>query len=197
VKDYVALALRTETDYAHYDGCAKNRETVYSLLLALRNFCQAAARLGEWKALLMYGRVPDNVQALYAVQGYADTSQLRRMQDPKIRRLLHAALGFASETGEMAEALERYLRMDEALDRVNIAEELGDLLWYFAVGADALGQTEAQIRDANVAKLRNRYPDRYSDLAEERRDLSAERAVLEAHGWRGELVDPWEDDDAL
>lgn len=40
-----------------------------------------------------------------------------------------------------------------------MAEEAGDVLWYLAEIADALGITLEDIARRNIAKLRNRYPD--------------------------------------
>ncbi len=46
-------------------------------------------------------------------------------------RLLHSALGMSTEIVELQQAIERG-------DRVNTLEELGDVMWYWAVGLDAL-----------------------------------------------------------
>jgi len=52
-------------------------------------------------------------------------------------RLLHAALGLADEVGELAAAVEDRA-VGKPFDDVNLKEELGDLLWYVAIGCDAL-----------------------------------------------------------
>lgn len=94
-------------------------------------------------------------------------------------RLLHSALGIHTEAGEMFEALIKQYRGEE-LDKVNFAEELGDVDWYKAIGHDETGVDESTMREANIAKLRKRYPDKFfnSDHATTR-DLDAERQVLE------------------
>lgn len=53
---------------------------------------------------------------------------MERFKDGLLRRN-HAALGMASELSEII----------EATDKVNLIEELGDLLWYTAIAADSLG----------------------------------------------------------
>ena len=50
--------------------------------------------------------------------------------DMKVR-LLHSGLGMATEIAELQQAI-------DAGDRVNILEELGDILWYWAIALDAL-----------------------------------------------------------
>jgi len=50
------------------------------------------------------------------------------------------------------------------VDTENIKEEAGDLLWYLAGPlCRALGCTLEELASANVAKLKARYPDAYSD----------------------------------
>lgn len=93
-------------------------------------------------------------------------------------RLLHAVLGFTTESIEMVEAIYKQLHGDE-LDRVNMAEEIGDLEWYKAIALDELGADEAVIRERNIAKLRQRFPDRFSAEKAINRDVAAERVILE------------------
>jgi len=57
-----------------------------------------------------------------------------RSSDRQRWRLLHAAMGLCTESGELAE---RYLREHEKIDRENVFEELGDLCWYMALFQDA------------------------------------------------------------
>jgi NTP pyrophosphatase (non-canonical NTP hydrolase) len=65
----------------------------------------------------------------------ADWEAVRgRLRAVDTLRLLHAALGFASEVGELAEVLG-----SDPGDRVHLLEELGDLSWYGTVGLDATG----------------------------------------------------------
>lgn len=63
---------------------------------------------------------------------------------PMLLRLNHAALGIASETGELLSwlaATSAAVQADGAakVDRANLIEELGDLLGYAALAADSLG----------------------------------------------------------
>ena len=45
------------------------------------------------------------------------------------------------------------------MDREHLAKELGDVAWYLAVSADALGYTLEEVLEMNVEKLRARYPE--------------------------------------
>ena len=48
------------------------------------------------------------------------------------------------------------------LDFEHIAKELGDVAWYLAVGAYAIGYDLETILQMNVDKLKARYPDGFS-----------------------------------
>jgi len=88
-------------------------------------------------------------------------------------RLIHALLGLASETGEFAGSLKKTLIYDAPLDTENLAEEIGDILWYMAVVANALNIHLSDVAEANIQKLRKRYPEKYTDeLAIRRLDKS-------------------------
>ena len=59
----------------------------------------------------------------------------------------------------------------QELDCENAVEELGDLLWYVALGCESLGVSMADVAQQNIDKLKKRYPEKYTDFhAEERLD---------------------------
>lgn len=86
--------------------------------------------------------------------------------------LVHAALGLATEAGEFTTEVKRAFIYDKPISQEmvdHMAEELGDVLWYVALAAEHLGVSMNRIAEANIAKLRQRFPDAYSDLAAEAR----------------------------
>jgi NTP pyrophosphatase (non-canonical NTP hydrolase) len=72
------------------------------------------------------------------------------------------ALGIAGEAGEVADYVKKVVGHGHSLDKEVLKEELGDVLWYIAVMADMLGMKLSDVADANIAKLRERYPDGFS-----------------------------------
>ena len=94
-------------------------------------------------------------------------------------RLQHAQIGIASEGGELAGALKKVLFYGRELDTVNVAEELGDLLWYMALAANELGISLESIMERNIAKLAKRYGDKFSEERATTRNLHIERNILE------------------
>lgn len=78
---------------------------------------------------------------------------------PERERLLVQTLGLCGEAGEVADLVKKHAWHGAALDEQRIAEELGDVLWYIADLATALGLSLDAVASINVAKLRKRYPD--------------------------------------
>ena len=53
--------------------------------------------------------------------------------------------------------------MGHALDRGRMVQELGDALWCLATCASEIGVSLDEVAGSNLAKLRARYPEGYSD----------------------------------
>lgn len=94
-------------------------------------------------------------------------------------RLLHAAFGLETEAGEFTDALKKAFFYGKPLDRVNLAEEVGDTLWYLALACNELGIDMEDVMKRNIAKLKARYPNNFSEDSALNRDLKTERAILE------------------
>lgn len=74
-------------------------------------------------------------------------------------RLVQGLMGLNSESGEALDILKKHLFHGHWLDEVHLAKELGDVAWYLAISADALGYKLEDIFAMNIEKLRKRYPD--------------------------------------
>lgn len=77
--------------------------------------------------------------------------------------LLHSALGLAGEAGEFVDCVKKHTVYGRPLDKANAVEELGDLLWFVALGCKALGVSMDMVAEQNIGKLKVRYPDKYTD----------------------------------
>lgn len=95
-------------------------------------------------------------------------------------QLNHAVVGMTGDVGELASALEKFIYYGQDFDRVNIIEELGDIMWYIAEACSAVGVPLEYVMGRNIAKLRKRYPEKFNELLakEENRDREAERKAL-------------------
>ena len=83
--------------------------------------------------------------------------------DESQKQCLHAALGISSESGEVSDELKKHLIYGRPLDKLNIKEECGDLLWYIALALKYCGYTMEEAMEMNVAKLRLRYPEKFTE----------------------------------
>lgn len=85
-------------------------------------------------------------------------SRTARREQVASERLVVAVLGLVGESGEVADRLKKHLGQGHDLDVNRVIEELGDVLWYVAETASALGVDLELVAEANLAKLRDRYP---------------------------------------
>ena len=106
-----------------------------------------------------------------------------RLLDDGVKRLLHAGIGLSTEAGEFLDALKKHIFYGKELDRVNLAEELGDLFWYMAIVGDELGIKFEDVMDRNITKLKARYGENFSEEKAEHRDLDSERKILEGQAF--------------
>lgn len=73
-------------------------------------------------------------------------------------RLLNGLMGLNGEAGECIDILKKHLFQGHELDKQHVAKELGDVAWYLAVSASAIGYDLETILQMNVDKLKARYP---------------------------------------
>ena len=71
---------------------------------------------------------------------------------------LNGVLGLAGESGECADLIKKHLFQGHELDVEHLAKELGDVAWYLAVTAYAIGYPLEDVLRMNMKKLRERYP---------------------------------------
>lgn len=94
---------------------------------------------------------------------YQDSA--RRTQNPEVTgdmMLINAALGIAGEAGEAADIVKKRLFQGHDLDSTKLISELGDILWYISMACDYLCMDLEEVAQYNVAKLRQRYPEKFS-----------------------------------
>ena len=97
----------------------------------------------------------------------------------RMARLLHGMIGLCTETGELQDAIKKNLIYGKHLDVTNIVEEVGDVTWYLAIILSACGSSFEEAFAKNIAKLKARFPDKFTEELALNRDLDAERAALE------------------
>jgi NTP pyrophosphatase (non-canonical NTP hydrolase) len=92
--------------------------------------------------------------------------------------LLHGAIGIATEAGEILDAFKKEMYYGKDIDKVNLMEELGDVCWYISLILYQMGWTWEQIWQANIDKLKKRYPQKFTEEHAVTRDIEAERKPI-------------------
>ena len=73
--------------------------------------------------------------------------------------LINSVIGLCGESGEAIDIVKKWMAQGHELDKEHLAKELGDIAWYLAEAATALDMSLEDIFEANLAKLKKRYPD--------------------------------------
>ena len=79
-----------------------------------------------------------------------------------MEQLSNGLMGLNGEAGEAIDILKKHLWQGHELDKEHLAKELGDVAWYLAVSAFAIGYDLDTILQMNIDKLRERY--KYGDF---------------------------------
>jgi NTP pyrophosphatase (non-canonical NTP hydrolase) len=104
----------------------------------------------------------------------------KRFSTEENTRLMHSALGLSTEANEFLDTLKKTIYYGKNLDKVNLIEELGDLLYYTALALDVLGSSFEEAMEVNSKKLQKRYnKGEFTTEAAINRNLKVEREVLE------------------
>jgi len=93
--------------------------------------------------------------------------------------LIHMSLGMNTEQAELADVLKKNLAYGKDVDYVNLKEELGDIMWYIANFCNHLDWKLEDVCQLNITKLQKRFPNNFTQIAANNRDLTAERELLE------------------
>lgn len=76
--------------------------------------------------------------------------------------LTNGVMGLCGESGECADMVKKFLFQGHELNREDLAHELGDVAWYLAVTAKAIGYDLDAVFLMNIEKLKRRYPNGFT-----------------------------------
>ena len=95
----------------------------------------------------------------------ASLDEIQKNSNIDVPRLLTAALGLGSETGEFVEIVKKMVLQGKPADQDNIfhmKRELGDVMWYWATACMSLGLDTVEVIKENQKKLEARYGDQFT-----------------------------------
>lgn len=179
--NYVDLALTTLSDQFHGEMVSKAH-----FIKTVNDAIDALTQLDKVKKTLFYGRdnniAPDTGQrdcSGFLSDLVASNTAIEGGFTPAdAANYIHGIIGLATEAGELLENMKDALN-GHAIDRVNVKEEVGDGKWYMAILAQVGQFGWGDDEQVNIAKLRARFPDKFTEADAINRDLDAERAILE------------------
>ena len=90
--------------------------------------------------------------------------EIEKSSDIKTPRLLTAALGLGSETGEFVEIVKKMFLQGKPPSEDNIfhmKRELGDIMWYWVTACAALNLDPYEVISENQEKLAARYGEKF------------------------------------
>lgn len=93
---------------------------------------------------------------------------------------MNGLMGLNGEAGEAIDVAKKHLFQGHELDYDLLAEEIGDVLWYCALCADAMDISLDDIAEMNIAKLKKRYPDGFK----EENSINRVPNFIKAEKWR-------------
>lgn len=76
--------------------------------------------------------------------------------------LINGVMGLCGESGEAIDIVKKHISQGHELDKEKLVKELGDIAWYLAETAYALGVDLEEVLELNIQKLKNRYPDGFT-----------------------------------
>ena len=76
--------------------------------------------------------------------------------------LINGVMGLCGESGEAIDIVKKHISQGHELDKEKLVKELGDIAWYLAETAYALGVDLEEVLELNIQKLKNRYPNGFS-----------------------------------
>lgn len=168
--NYVEDALRTRSNNFHGDLVAKHR-----LIAVLEDAITELNTLDVIKKALFYGKKSVIDAELPTVT--LPTSEV--LNESQVIDVIHAIIGKATEAGELLELLHKWLTSSGDVDLPNLIEEIGDGQWYDAIAVAAIDTTFEKVQAINIAKLRARFPEKFTEHNAQNRDLVTERKILE------------------
>lgn len=73
--------------------------------------------------------------------------------------LINSVMGLCGESGEAIDIVKKWMAQGHEFDKEHFAKELGDIAWYLAEAATVIDMPLEDILQANIDKLKQRYPE--------------------------------------
>lgn len=173
-------AKLTETDVVEIRGKKKEGITLKKLADEYGVVFQTISKICNYKS---WEYVPDDID-LADLDFSKYQSLCKRTVNNKLDdkdEVASYALGIVSESAEVSDEVKKQLYHGHDKNPEKIKDELGDVMWYMANLATKYGLTLKDIAKHNITKLKERYPDGFSQDKSINRNEEVEQAYLKKH----------------
>lgn len=175
-QDYKEFALRTRSN--NFNLSTEGAGSEANICALLTEMCRVGEYADNAKSVIFYGKSKNGkVLCDDGCQGFRFPDGMR--EGRTLQDLIHGTLGIFSESTEIAKSILESAKEGKEIDRLNIIEEVGDILWFANLIVEAMGTDWATVMDANIKKLARRYPSGYSDFNATNRNVAAEMAEIQ------------------
>ena len=164
-----AFMAHSSISYIHYNG--KLRKNKYPELEAWFLKCRTLLKCRALDAIIKQKARNLTEEAAMQVNEYQELAMTTL--NPELSKkdvLINSVMGLCGESGEAIDIVKKWLAQGHELDREHLAKELGDIAWYLAEAATALDLPLEDIFQANIEKLKKRYPDGFESQRSRERE---------------------------
>lgn len=95
--------------------------------------------------------------------------QSAKCKDIDVGGVINACLGLPGEVGEVCDMVKKRIFHGHTLNTDDLKKEIGDVMWYLAMICDSFGFDIEEIAKMNIDKLKERYPEGFSEYASQHR----------------------------
>ena len=120
-------------------------------------------KAGRFHDAEIYEIQNEKVQGLTANEYQKQAMRTLNLKLSKQEILMNGVMGLCGESGEAIDLVKKHLFHSHPLDTDALKKELGDIAWYLAETAYALDIPLEEILKANITKLKQRYPEGFSE----------------------------------
>lgn len=174
-KTYAQEAQRTNA--GHMRG--RENHAAWELGLVLREVAESGEFTDIIKKSLFYNKKPDEETLNNLIRQAGATADYDGSIDHINVDVLHGVLGIITEAAELAEVLVRAIETGEQPNNTKLMDEAADTRWYYELLAAGLGSDDDELTDRNIAKLRARFPDKFTTEDAVHRDREKENEAFE------------------
>lgn len=167
IEKYKELSEKTLSENFNAD-----MQTKTALLNVVDDLLKDSSRLDMLKKVIFYNKDVE-------LDNKIDPFNTFDCTDKSKQKVLHGAIGMVTEAVELLESVVNSIKKGEDFDVPHVREEMFDSMWYFALLLRELNISFESGLDNNIAKLKARFGDKFTEEGAENRDLDAERKILE------------------